>query len=398
MLSACAYFFTFSDTMSQSFFFTSPPSSAVDGTPLPPLFETIDYLNVKFSFPTAHPMGQQTSSRGVSALTSTGNGKLFYMEMPTGEEDEEIELLERETVLDDHLPRPRTPRPKLKDDKKSSKTQAKWRRCGQLQKEDADIPLDYAGEMVDEFFLLPAPMIDDFLSKEDDPNDSVANVGGPTWRFCQAVKDYKRKREEHAAPWFDEDPFVQDFTDLKNKIKDREHAGDLIPLWMSIRMESLRNLSAAHRTYRLSKQLERAYERQKEQNHWDGEYVDTLENEMTEMESHHDAYVKREKSAILKTIEEQQREILKLQKLSLLQEERAEDETEELTQKLPEYATIHDVPVGSSIYEDGSIYGRNENGDIALIGVLDMRGKNGSNENPLKIRRLLCWKDDVKPE
>lgn len=392
--------------MNQSFFFASPPSSAVDGNPLPPLFDTIEYLNEKFSFPAfpANLMGQQTSirSRGVSEGNTEG-GRLnsFYMEMPTtGKEDEEIELLEREStssLLDSHLPRPRTPRPKLKDEKKSIKPpKAKWRRCGQLQKEDADIPLDYAGEMVDEFFLLPAPMIDDFLAKEDDPNDSIANVGGPTWRFCQAVKDYKRKREEHAAPWFDEDPFVQDFTDLKNKIKDREHAGDLIPLWMSIRMEALRNLSAAHRTYRLSKQLERAYERQKEQNHWDGEYVDTLENEMTEMESHHDAYVKREKAEILKTIENQQREILKLQKLSLLQEEFGE-EAEELTQKLPEYATIHDVPVGSSIYEDGSIYGRNENGDIALIGVLDM-GKNGSNENPLKIRRLLCWKDDVKPE
>lgn len=273
-------------------------------------------------------------------------------------EEKEEEIVEKDVcdVTDRKLPQPRTPRPKKKDEKPMKKKNPRFTFLAKMleakrQSEDQECPTEYMNEMVADFFELPAPMIEHFLiGDEDSQDDDSTKEGGPTWRFCKAVKDYKRKREETDASWFHQEEFRDEYIDFKNSMKDRrlEYEEQLMshceptPLWMTLREQALKNISSAHQMYRMSRQLELAYEKQSEQNHWNRVYVENLEKDMKELQTHYESKMKKMRTEHVKTQCQLYQQINDLEKSNL---EKEEEEDEEKTQVY--------IPPPSSSSSDG---------------------------------------------
>ena len=321
----------------------------------PTLFsETLDYLSTRFGTPRRGVSSDQ-SKGAVSSLSG-----LSFELCPDDEPDEEIELREASPI-----PVP-SPIPTCPPVVKHTAMLSRSRRS-QMKGEH---PTEFVGEMVQDFFELPRPLIDHFISAvDDDPEDHAEKEGGATWQFCKALNAYKRKREETTADWLCEDDFYDEYREFRAEMKGRKLSGDLIPLWMSMRMSALKNICFAHHSYRMSKQLQNAFLQQEEQNHWDREYIRTLEKELDEYEK---------------------RESLRLSSVQIRDDSPSADDTHDLeaTQKLPEFNSVHDVPAGLTVFEDGSVFHSTSNG-MNLVGVVRKDKKEST--NPLKIRRILTW-------
>ena len=273
----------------------------------------------------------------ISVIQSIYDGKTQTMTQGLRrlEEKEEEDVCD---VTDQKLPQPRTPRPEKKDEKKKRNPRitlpAKLLEA-KRQSEDAECPTEYLDEMVTDFFELPAPMIEHFLNDdEDSENDDCTQEGGPTWKFCKAVKDYKRKREETDASWFHQEEFRDEYIDFKNTMQERrqEYEEQLMapceptPLWMTLREQALKNISSAYQMYRMSRQLELAFEKQVEQNHWNRVYVENLEKDMEDLQTHYESKMKKMRTDHVKT------QCQLYQRVNDLENPNLEEEEDEKTQ------------------------------------------------------------------